>query len=639
MSLQEEEERVEILENRELLQSQAESDINISDTSNGYSTVIPEEGQEVRRRSLFERTVNVPTVGAIGWCGGFSFRKLWAFTGPGFLMSIAYLDPGNIEADLQSGARAGYALLWVVMLSTFIGLLLQRLALRLGVASGRHLAEVCHENYPRAPRIVLWIMIELAIIGSDMQEVIGTAIALYLLSLQHIPLWAGVLITIVDTFFFLFLDKAGLRKLELLFAFLITVMALAFGFEFFLVGVNPVEIVKGLFIPIIPSGQLFTAVGMVGSIIMPHNIYLHSALVQSRNVDKGDTAKVSEANMYFFIESAIALFVSFVINVFVVCVFAAGFFGIPAIEVLNRCPSLNSTSEFDYVVSQNAENKSMDVNLYKGGLFLGCYFGQVAKYIWAIGILASGQSSTMTGTYAGQFVMEGFLNIHWSRWKRVLFTRSIAIFPTIMVAAFTNIADLTGLNDTLNVIQSIQLPFALFPVLHFTNSYAVMNQFKNGTIMRIVIWFLVLLILAINAYLVINTVLKFPPWWWLYVLSFLAAVPYLTLVGYLCYKAIISTLPQKWHERIEAKVPRIPFCNCPWVERVKCVWLERCCNYDPNISWKFWTWCRKKEVTLPEESTDEIALLGSTCESDETSLAEEDQERSTRESIELGKDD
>ena len=212
-------------------------------------------------------------------------------------MSIAYLDPGNIESDLQSGAKAGYSLLWILLTSTVLGFLLQRLALRLGVVSGKHLAEVCHEQYPRVPRFMLWIMVEVAIIGSDMQEVIRTAIAFYLLSWDQdsetgrIPLYAGVLITITDTFIFLFLDKF-VRKLELFFGFLITVMAITFGIEFVIAlndpSSNPWEILKGMFVPSIPgdSDAVEQAVGIIGAVIMPHNVYLHSALVKSRKVDR-----------------------------------------------------------------------------------------------------------------------------------------------------------------------------------------------------------------------------------------------------------------------------------------------------------------------------------------------------------------
>ena len=194
--------------------------------------------------------VNVSDARGDSRCVRFSLRKLWAFTGPGFLMSIAYLDPGNIESDLQSGATAGYTLLWILMVSTILGLLLQRLAARLGVTTGSQLADMCYKHYPRVPRVFLWVMTEIAIIGSDMQEVIGTAIAFYLLSNQIIPLWAGVLITIVDTFIFLFLDKF-VRKLELFFGLLITIMAVTFGYVFFHALPQPLEILKGLIVWVI----------------------------------------------------------------------------------------------------------------------------------------------------------------------------------------------------------------------------------------------------------------------------------------------------------------------------------------------------------------------------------------------------
>uniref|UniRef100_A0A0B7A7P2 Protein Malvolio n=1 Tax=Arion vulgaris TaxID=1028688 RepID=A0A0B7A7P2_9EUPU len=265
--------------------------------------------------TYFNEKIPIPNVDTSQW---FSFRKLWAFTGPGFLMSIAYLDPGNIESDLQSGATARFKLLWVLMSATILGLLMQRLSARLGVVTGQHLAEICYQHYQKAPRLLLWIMIEIAIIGSDMQEVIGTAIAFYLLSDGKIPLYAGVIITIADTFTFLLLDRYGLRKLEAFFAFLITVMAVMFGYEYIRVSPDQGQVVKGLFYPNCEGcgyKELLQAVGIIGAIIMPHNIYLHSALVKSREVDRGNKNQVKEANKYFFIEAAIALFISFLINV------------------------------------------------------------------------------------------------------------------------------------------------------------------------------------------------------------------------------------------------------------------------------------------------------------------------------------
>ena len=541
----------------------------MEDTSSQSENLVEEEliKDKRKRSSYFDKKITIPDSGSIKWCGGFSFKKLWAFSGPGFLMSIAYLDPGNIESDLQSGAQAGYTLLWLLMLSTVFGLLLQRLSARLGVVSGKNLAEVCHDRYPLFPRLVLWVMVEIAIIGSDMQEVIGTAIALYLLSVRHIPLWAGVLITIVDTFFFLFLDKYGLRKLEVFFGFLITVMAITFGYEFIRADVNYLEILKGLFIPRIPSGEATIAVGIVGAIIMPHNIYLHSALVRSRDIQRDEPRKIKEANLYFLIESAIALLVSFVINLFVVCVFAAAFNGKTAIDVIDNCTALNFTN------TDFTENETLDVDIYRGGIFLGCSFGDVALYIWAIGILAAGSSSTMTGTYAGQFVMEGFLNIHWSRWKRVLFTRSIAIMPTLMVAVFANINNLTSMNDLLNVVQSLQLPFALLPILHFTNSFLIMNTFRNGIIMKILVWILAIAVISINFYFVF--VYLQGQAIWVYAIAALVILPYLVLLIYLAGNAFITSLPKKATEYIYSKLPSIPLCNCPWVDKIKCLWCTR----------------------------------------------------------------
>ncbi|OPJ79900.1 natural resistance-associated macrophage protein 1 isoform B [Patagioenas fasciata monilis] len=411
---------------------------------------------------------------------GFSFRKLWAFTGPGFLMSIAYLDPGNVESDLQCGAVAGFKLLWVLLWATVLGLLCQRLAIRLGVVTGKDLGEICYLYYPKVPRVLLWLMIEIAIIGSDMQEVIGTAIAFSLLSAGRIPLWGGVLITIVDTLFFLFLDKYGLRKLEAFFGILITIMALTFGYEYVVVSPGQVEVLKGIFLPYCPGcgrEELLQAVGIVGAIIMPHNIFLHSSLVKTRAIDRSKKEAVREANMYFLTESCLALFVSFLINLFVMAVFGEAFYRQRNEDMHNKC--INS-SVSHYASIFPANNETVSVDIYQGGVILGCYFGAVALYIWAIGILAAGQSSTMTGTYAGQFVMEGFLQLRWSRFARVLFTRSFAILPTVFVAAFKDVSHLTGMNDILNVLQSILLPFAVLPVLTFTSLRPLMQDFTNG---------------------------------------------------------------------------------------------------------------------------------------------------------------
>ncbi|XP_013375329.1 PREDICTED: natural resistance-associated macrophage protein 1 isoform X4 [Chinchilla lanigera] len=450
----------------------------------GSISSVPHPGpqQEPPQQTYLSEKIPIPDTKP----GTFSLRKLWAFTGPGFLMSIAFLDPGNIESDLQAGAVAGFKLLWVLLWATVLGLLCQRLAARLGVVTGKDLGEICHLYYPKVPRTLLWLTIELAIVGSDMQEVIGTAIALNLLSVGRIPLWGGVLITIVDTFFFLFLDNYGLRKLEAFFGFLITIMALTFGYEYVVARPAQGALLRGLFLPSCRGcGQpeLLQAVGIVGAIIMPHNIYLHSALVK-----------------------------------------------------FNICAN---SSLHDYAKIFPRNNCSVSVDIYSGGVILGCLFGPAALYIWAVGLLAAGQSSTMTGTYAGQFVMEGFLKLRWSRFARVLLTRSCAILPTVLVAVFRDLRDLSGLNDLLNVLQSLLLPFAVLPILTFTSMPAVMQEFANGRLSKVVTSCIMALVLAINLYFVVSYLPSLPHPAYFGLVAVLAAA-YLGLTAYLAWTCCLA---------------------------------------------------------------------------------------------------
>ncbi|XP_036714721.1 natural resistance-associated macrophage protein 1 isoform X2 [Balaenoptera musculus] len=431
--------------------------------------------------------------------GAFSLRKLWAFTGPGFLMSIAFLDPGNIESDLQAGAVAGFKLLWVLLWATVLGLLCQRLAARLGVVTGKDLGEVCHLYYPKVPRILLWLTIELAIVGSDMQEVIGTAIAFNLLSAGRIPLWGGVLITIVDTFFFLFLDNYGLRKLEAFFGFLITIMALTFGYEYVVARPAQGALLRGLFLPLCPGcGQpeLLQAVGIIGAIIMPHNIYLHSALVKSREIDRARRADIREANMYFLIEAAIALSVSFFINLFVVAVFGQAFYQQTNQAAFNVCAN---SSLHDYAKIFPMNNLTVAVDIYQGG----------------------------------------FLKLRWSRFARVLLTRSCAILPTMLVAVFRDLRDLSGLNDLLNVLQSLLLPFAVLPILTFTSMPTLMQEFTNGPVSKACTSSIMVLICAINLYFVVSYLPSLPHPAYFSLVALLAAV-YLGLTTYLAWTCLIT---------------------------------------------------------------------------------------------------
>ncbi|GLT68828.1 hypothetical protein SLA2020_410260 [Shorea laevis] len=443
---------------------------------------------EVKEETAYDSTEKVHIIGITDSdlddlrAPPFSWRKLWLFTGPGFLMSIAFLDPGNLEGDLQAGAIAGYSLLWLLMWATAMGLLVQLLSARLGVATGRHLAELCREEYPTWARMVLWIMAEVALIGADIQEVIGSAIAIKILSNGVIPLWAGVTITACDCFIFLFLENYGVRKLEAFFAVLIATMALTFAWMFGETKPNFEELLLGILIPKLSSRTIQQAVGVVGCIIMPHNVFLHSALVQSRDIDRSKKGRVQEALNYYSIESTAALVLSFMINLFVTAVFAKGFYG---------------TDIADSIGLVNAGQYLQDK--YGGGLF-------PILYIWGIGLLAAGQSSTITGTYAGQFIMGGFLNMRLKKWLRALITRSCAIIPTMIVALIFDSSEdtLDVLNEWLNVLQSIQIPFALIPLLCLVSKEQIMGTFKIGPVLKTVAWLVAALVIVINGYLLLE---------------------------------------------------------------------------------------------------------------------------------------
>uniref|UniRef100_A0A1I7SXC7 Protein Malvolio n=1 Tax=Caenorhabditis tropicalis TaxID=1561998 RepID=A0A1I7SXC7_9PELO len=472
----------------------------------------------------------------------FSFKKLWAFTGPGFLMSIAYLDPGNIESDLQSGAKAAYKLLWVLLSAHIIGMLLQRMSARLGVVSGKHMAEVAFQFYPRVPRIILWLMIEIAIVCSDMQEVIGTAIAIFLLSKGLVPLYVGVFITILDTFTFLLIDRYGVRKLELIFGVLILTMTVSFGYEFVVVKPPLKDVITGMVVPwCVGCGkeEFMQAISVVGAVIMPHNLYLHSALVKSRRVDRKDRRRVAEANKYFTLESAIALFLSFFINLFVVAVFAHGLYQKTNADVREMCISRHDIPDAD-IFPNNTE--PVEVDIYKGGIYLGCQFGAIAMFIWGIGIFAAGQSSTMTGTYTGQFVMEGFVKIQWPKWKRVLITRAVAITPTLILTFYSQgVQNLTGMNDFLNCVQMIQLPFALIPIITFTSSRKIMHDFRSSKLFQIFALITSAVILSINVYFIADYVSSLLGTEW-YVIMVLAPITlfYVLFVLYLAIYCLVS---------------------------------------------------------------------------------------------------
>ncbi|KAJ6352709.1 hypothetical protein OIU76_001855 [Salix suchowensis] len=406
------------------------------------------------------------------------WRKFLSYVGPGFLVSLAYLDPGNLETDLQAGANHRYELLWVILIGLIFALIIQSLSANLGVSTGKHLAELCKAEYPKYVKYCLWLLAEIAVIAADIPEVIGTAFALNILF--HIPVWVGVLCTGCSTLLLLGLQKYGVRKLELLIAVLVFVMAACFFGELSYVKPPATDVLKGMFIPKL-SGQGGTgdAIALLGALIMPHNLFLHSALVLSRKIPNS-VRGINDACRYFLIESGFALLVAFLINLAVISVSGT------------VCSAQNLSSE-------NAD-RCGDLTLNSASFLLQNVLGKSSSKIYAIALLASGQSSTITGTYAGQFIMQGFLELKMRKWIRNLLTRCIAIAPSLVVSIVGGSSGASRLIIIASMILSFELPFALIPLLKFSSSTTKMGPHKNSIYIIVISWILGLGIISINIY-------------------------------------------------------------------------------------------------------------------------------------------
>ncbi|KAJ1999547.1 hypothetical protein GGI04_004529, partial [Coemansia thaxteri] len=413
----------------------------------------------------------------------FSLKKLWRFVGPGLLVSQALLDPGNIESDISQADTSGYQLLWLLLVAHIVCIFVQSLAARLGVITGRHLAQHIRLQYPRPFATALWVLSELAIIGADIQEVIGTAIALHILT--SMPIWAGVVITAVDSFLFLYIQRLGVRATELVFGLLVSTLAVCFWIEMVLIKPDAKELIRGMVIPRIPQGSVVQAVGIVGCVLMPHNLYLHSALVGSRKLDRRPEARegaIREAMRYFRIETSISLIYAYLINMAVVVVFCKAF------DVLRAAGT-------PYVAS-----------LADGATVLSSVLGHGSKYVYAVGLLAIGQSTTMSGTLSGQYVTEGFWNMAVKPWQRVLITRGISLVPALTVALAAT-AHMDLLSEIINVLQAVVLSFTIIPLLKLQATVEVVGpEFVFGRVARGAAAGLTLAIVALNAYLVVSVI-------------------------------------------------------------------------------------------------------------------------------------
>ena len=439
-------------------------------------TGAPESGWRRARvtPSLAEVYRTIPVHGLTWW------RKLLAFAGPGYLVAVGYMDPGNWATDLAGGSQFGYTLLSVVLISNLMAVLLQGLACKLGIVTGRDLAQACRDHYSKPVAMGLWVLCEIAIAACDLAEVIGTAIALNLLF--NIPLAWGVFITALDVLLILYLQDKGFRYLEALVIALVMVVGLCFLFEIIVSKPDFLGVAKG-FIPTTEilrnPAMLYIAIGILGATVMPHNLYLHSSIVQTRSYEESAEGK-KEAVRFAFLDSTIALSIALFINAAILIVAAATFY---------------RTGNTQVAEIQDA------YRLLSPLLGVG-----VASTVFALALLASGQNSTLTGTLAGQIVMEGFLNIRLRPWLRRLITRGIAIVPAAITAILYGESGTARLLILSQVILSMQLSFAVFPLVMFTSDKRKMGQFVNPGWLKFLAYSVAVIIATLNVWLLVQTV-------------------------------------------------------------------------------------------------------------------------------------
>jgi manganese transport protein len=413
--------------------------------------------------------------------GGF-FKKMLAYSGPGYLVAVGYMDPGNWATDVAGGSRFGYALLFVILLSNLMAILLQHLCAKLGIVTGRDLAQACRDHYSRPVSLILWVLCEIAICACDLAEIIGSAIALQLLF--GIPMWAGVCLTALDVFVILLLQQKGFRYLE---AFIITLIALI-GICFALNLAFAKPSITGVLLGFVPTSEilrnsemLYVGIGILGATVMPHNLYLHSSIVQTRRSERTDEGK-AEAIKFATIDSTVALMMALFINA--------------AILIL-------AASAFHYTGHQEVAELHDAHRLLSPILGVG-----VASTLFALALLASGQNSTITGTLAGQIVMEGFLNIRLRPWIRRLITRAIAIIPAVIVSILYGDSGTNQLLILSQVILSMQLPFAVIPLVLFVGSRAKMGRFRPSLAVLILAWTTAAVIVTLNVWMLVQLAME-----------------------------------------------------------------------------------------------------------------------------------
>ncbi|MDD3477366.1 MAG: Nramp family divalent metal transporter [Candidatus Izemoplasmatales bacterium] len=404
------------------------------------------------------------------------FRKLAAFIGPAYLVSVGYMDPGNWATDIAGGSQFGYRLIWIILLSNIMAILFQSLSSRLGIISGKDLAQASSSHYPKTVNFILWILSEIAIISTDIAELLGTAIGISLIF--KVPILWGVVITGFDTLLLMVINKLGIRKMEAFIILLIFIIGASFLAEIIISQPDYHNILSG-FVPSIPNATaLYIGIGIIGATIMPHNLYLHSSLVQTRKIDRTPEG-FRQAIKFNIIDSVIALNFAFLVNAAILIVAAAVFYESGRYDV------------GDIITAHQLLEPILGSNL--------------APILFGIALIAAGQSSTITGTYAGQVVMEGYIHLRLQPWVRRLITRLLAIIPALFVIITYGEGASAQLLILSQVILSLQLSFAVVPLIHFVSSKKFMKDYAIKVPMRVVAWFLAAVILGLNVVLVYNT--------------------------------------------------------------------------------------------------------------------------------------
>ena len=403
-------------------------------------------------------------------------RKIFAFLGPAYLVSVGYMDPGNWATDLAGGSRYGYALIWVLLMSNLMALLLQGLSARLGIVRGRDLAQANRETYPRGINFILYLLAEIAIAACDLAEVLGMALGIQLLT--GLPLVWGVSITVLDTFLLLYLQRLGMRKMEAFIIALVGVIFVAFCIEIFLAKPDVGEVVKG-FIPSFPDDDaLYIAIGIIGATVMPHNLYLHSALVQSRKIDRTDFG-IQQAIKFNRIDTTIALNLAFLVNAGILILAGTVFF---------------------------STGNSHVGEIKEAHRLLPSFLGGLAPILFAVALIAAGQSSTVTGTLAGQIIMEGYLSLRINPILRRLITRLVAIVPALIVILIYGESKIDTLLIMSQVILSLQLGFAIIPLIWFVSDKKTMGNFAINPLQKIAAWVIAGVLVFLNLKMLINEV-------------------------------------------------------------------------------------------------------------------------------------